>query len=109
MVDLIGIERDAFYGMQADFDKFADEMKEMLSRGADTDKRLGDWVDSQYVLNTLQISERTLQTFRDNGTLAYSQIGHKMFYKPKDVEAIFQTVEDYKKDAYWRERSKKSK
>ncbi len=87
-------------------------MKTMLSRGADTDKRLGDWVDSQYVLNTLQISERTLQTlqtFRDNGTLAYSQIGHKMFYKPKDVEAIFQTVEDYKKDAYWRERSKKSK
>lgn len=82
-------------------------MKEMLSRGADTDKRLGDLVDSQYVLNTLQISERTLQTFRDNGTLAYSQIGHKMFYKPKDVEAIFQTVEDYKKDAYWRERSKK--
>ena len=51
--------------------------KRMFNRDADTDKRLGDWVDSQYVLNTLQISERTLQTFRDNGTLAYSQIGHK--------------------------------
>ena len=69
----------------------------MFNRDADTDKRLGDWVDSQYVLNTLQISERTLQTFRDNGTLAYSQIGHKMFYKPKDVEATFRTVDDYKK------------
>lgn len=109
MVDLIGIERDAFYGMQADFNKFADEMKEMLSRGADTDKRLGNWVDSQYVLKTLQISERTLQTFRDNGTLAYSQIGHKMFYKPEDVEAIFQEVDDYKKDAYWRKHSKRNK
>ena len=109
MVDLIGIERDAFYGMQADFDKFADEMKKMLSRGADIDKRLGNWVDSQYVLKTLQISERTLQTFRDNGTLAYSQIGHKMFYKPEDVEAIFQEVDDYKKNAYWRKHSKKNK
>lgn len=109
MIDLIGIERDAFYGMQADFEKFADEMKEMLSRGADTDKRLGNWVDSQYVLKTLQISERTLQTFRDNGTLAYSQIGHKMFYKPEDVEAIFQEVDDYKKDAYWRKHSKRNK
>ena len=109
MIDLIGIERDAFYGMQADFDKFADEMKEMLSRGADTDKRLGNWVDSQYVLKTLQISERTLQTFRDNGTLAYSQIGHKMFYKPEDIEAIFQEVDDYKKDAYWRKHSKRNK
>ena len=64
----------------------------MFNRDADTDKRLGDWVDSQYVLNTLQISERTLQTFRENGKLAYSKIDGKFFYKPEDVQAILTDV-----------------
>ena len=32
MLELVGIERETFYGMQADFDKFACEMKAMLSR-----------------------------------------------------------------------------
>ena len=49
MLELVGIERETFYGMQADFDKFACEMKAMLSRGADTDKRLGKWIDSKYI------------------------------------------------------------
>ena len=45
----------------------------------------------------LRISPRTLQTLRDNGTLAYSQIGHKIFYKPEDVQSIVQLVEDRRK------------
>jgi hypothetical protein len=32
------------------------------------------WVDSKYICDTLQISPRTLQTFHDNGKLAYSKI-----------------------------------
>ena len=52
-----------------------------------------------------RISPRTLQTLRDNGTLAYSQIGHKIFYKPEDVQRIARLVEDRRKDAAWRGRS----
>ena len=109
MLELVGIERETFYGMQADFDKFACEMKAMLSRGADTDKRLGKWIDSKYICDSLQISPRTLQTFRDNGKLAYSQIDRKIFYKPEDVQAILKEVEDYKKDVIWRKRNKRGK
>ena len=109
MIELVGIERETFYGMQADFDKFACEMKAMLSRGADTDKRLGKWLDSKHICDSLQISPRTLQTFRDNGKLAYSQIDRKIFYKPEDVQAILTDVEDYKKDAIWRKRNKRDK
>ena len=36
----------------------------------------------------LNISKRTLQTYRDNGTLPYSQINHKVYYKPEDVEQV---------------------
>ena len=59
----------------------------MASRG--TDKKLGEWLDNQDVCQMLNISPRTLQTLRDNGTLAYSQINRKMYYKPVDVESIF--------------------
>jgi hypothetical protein len=52
------------------------------------DKSLQRWLDNQDVCQILNISKRTLQTYRDNGTLAYAQINHKMYYKPEDVEKV---------------------
>lgn len=48
------------------------------------------WIDNQDVLQTLHISKRTLQTFRDNGTLPYSKIQGKFYYKVSDVEQLLQ-------------------
>jgi len=82
------------------------QMKEMAGRG--TDKRLGEWLDrsnlfacqskNQDVCQILNISPRTLQTLRDNGTLAYSQINRKVYYKPEDVEGILHVVTEREKD-----------
>ena len=74
------------------------QMKAMAGRG--TDKRLGEWLDNQDVCQILNISPRTLQTLRQNGTLAYSQIEHKIYYKPEDVERIIPLVEVRKKDTH---------
>ncbi len=79
------------------FNSFVLQMMAMRSRG--TDKRLGEWLDNQDVCQILNISPRTLQTLRQNGTLAYSQIEHKIYYKPEDVERIIPFVEVWKKDA----------
>ena len=49
-------------------------------------------MDNQEVCQQLNISPRTLQTLRDNGTLAYSQINHKVFYRPEDVLRIVKPV-----------------
>ena len=51
---------------------------------------------------TLKISKRTLQTLRDNGTLAYTKIGNRTYYLPEDVERIVTKVEDRRKDARYR-------
>ena len=75
-------------------------MTEIGNRG--TNKCLGDWLDNDEVCRNLKISKRTLQTLRDNGTLAYSQISHKTYYKPEDVESIMRVVAERKKDAAWR-------
>lgn len=50
------------------------------------DKSLQKWLDNQDVCQLLGISKRTLQTYRDNGTLPYTQINHKIYYRPQDVE-----------------------
>jgi len=69
----------------------------MASRG--NDKGLGDWIDNQDVCQMLNISPRTLQTLRDNGTLAYSQINRKVYYKPEDVESILRYVTGREKES----------
>ena len=48
------------------------------------------WLDNQDVCRILNISKRTLQSYRDSGKLAFSQINHKIYYKPNDVETFLQ-------------------
>ena len=105
-MEIINIEKEAFEGFEAQFNHFVKKMKEMGNRG--TDKRLGEWLDNDDVCRILRISQRTLQTLRDNGTLAYSQISHKTYYKPEDVQSVIDIVKDRKKDAAWRKPRKKS-
>ena len=97
-MEVISIERSTYEELLTSFNSFISQMKVMAGRG--TDKRLGEWLDNQDVCQILNISPRTLQTLRQNGTLAYSQIEHKNYYKPEDIERIIPLVEVRKKDAY---------
>ena len=97
-MEVISIERSTYEELLTSFNSFVLQMKAMAGRG--TDKRLGEWLDNQDVCQILNISPRTLQTFRQNGTLAYSQIEHKVYYKPEDVERIIPLVEDKRKEAW---------
>lgn len=56
-------------------------------------KAMGEWIDNQDACLLLGVSPRTLQAFRDNGTLAYGQISHKIYYKPEDVQKLLPLVE----------------
>ena len=89
-MEVISIERSTYEELLTSFNSFVTKMKEMASRGKD--KGLGDWLDNQNVCQMLNISPRTLQTLRDNGTLAFSQIYRKVYYKPEDVERILHVV-----------------
>jgi hypothetical protein len=96
-MEVISIERSTYEELLTSFNSFVAKMKEMASRGKD--KGLGDWLDNQDVCQMLNISPRTLQTLRDNGTLAYSQINRKVYYKPEDVESILHVVAGRDKDS----------
>ena len=96
-MEVISIERSTYEELLTSFNNFVNQMKVMADRG--TDKRLGEWLDNQDVCQILNISPRTLQTLRQNGTLAYSQIEHKTYYKPEDVERIIPLAEEKRKIA----------
>lgn len=48
------------------------------------------WIDNQDVMQMLHISQRTLQTLRSNGTIPYSKIRGKFYYKVSDIEKLLQ-------------------
>ena len=96
-MEVISIERSTYEELLTSFNSFVTKMKEIANRGKD--KGLGDWLDNQDVCQMLNISPRTLQTLRDNGTLAYSQTNRKLFYKPVDVESILHVVAGKDKDS----------
>ncbi|MAT90237.1 MAG: DNA-binding protein [Flavobacteriaceae bacterium] len=62
-----------------------------LIRQSRAERLKNTWIDNQDVLQTLHISKRTLQTFRKNGTLPYSKVQGKFYYKVSDIEELLQS------------------
>lgn len=85
-MEVLIIQKEAFEEMAAKFCRFTERVDALLAKQGG--KSPNGWMDNQEVCRQLNISPRTLQTLRDNGTLAYSQINHKVFYKPEDVMRI---------------------
>jgi exonuclease VII small subunit len=90
-MEIINIEARAFEAMAAQFEQFVKRVETLCVR---KDKSLRKWLDNQDVCLLLNISKRTLQTYRDNGTLPYSQIGHRMYYKTEDVEKVLNQLKN---------------
>ena len=80
-MEVISIERSTYEGLLTSFNSFVAKMKEMASRSNDkgffaskaNKFERGDWLDNQDVCQMLNISPRTLQTIRNNGTFLLRQ------------------------------------
>ena len=44
------------------------------------------WLDNQEVILLLKVSKRTLQSYRDESKIPFSQIGNKLYYRASDVD-----------------------
>ena len=71
-MEIISIDKKTFEEMVSRFDELVTRAGALCPK--DDDKKMSGWMDSQDVCILLNISPRTLQTLRDNGRLAYSQI-----------------------------------
>jgi len=99
-MEIVNIDAQTFEKMLSKFERFATRMETLCRLHGDKDMK--EWLDNQDVCLLLNISLRTLQTLRDNGTLAYTRINHKIYYKAEDVEKIVPLVEDKRKEAVYK-------
>ena len=49
------------------------------------------WLDNIELMQLLKISKRTAQHYRDDGLLAFSQVGNKIYYRLLDIEALLKS------------------
>lgn len=82
---IIAIEEKTFEQIIQHIKFFSERVKELCGNKVNI-----EWLDNQEVCQLLNISKRTLQSYRDNRILPYSQIGYKCFYKKKDIEKLIE-------------------
>lgn len=85
-MEIINIEKSVFEAIMARFETFATRLENLFDKHGD--KSLDKWLDNQNVCQILNISPRTLQAYRDTGRLAFTQVNHKIYYKPQDVQKL---------------------
>ena len=85
-MEIVTIEKKTFEEMKSRFNQFSEHVRQLCSRYRPPEKM--NWLDNADVCEKLNVSKRTLQTYRDGGLLAYSQSNHKIYYRLEDVEAF---------------------
>ena len=88
------ILREIAQNPQTDFEKAIAQLpcmqalSQSLPFGEVGGTSLENWLDGQNVMQALHISPRTLQTLRTNGTLPFSRLGRKLYYRKQDILKI---------------------
>ncbi len=87
-MEIVSIEKEVFEKMVSRFKTFVNEMEQIHQNHQG--KTMGEWVDNQDVCFILNISPRTLQSYRDSGKIGFSKINHKVYYKLSDIQAFIE-------------------
>ena len=83
-MNVITIESEAFKQIM---DKLQSLEERFIKLKIDAQTPLTErWLDNQDILLLLKISKRTLQSYRDERKIPFSQVGAKIYYKASDVE-----------------------
>ena len=98
------IEAGIFEEMLARADSLSAQVDRLYEKNRE--KKPGEWMDNQDVCLRLDISPRTLQTLRDTGRLAFTQIQRKIYYRPEDVEKLMVYAAMKRKEKAVREKRK---
>ena len=81
-MEVITIQSDAFQQIISKLDSLEANVKHIARQQPLSEP----WLDIAETCSLLNVSKRTLQTYRDNGTLSFSKIGGKIYFNATDVE-----------------------
>lgn len=79
-MEIIAIEERTFELMKKRFEDFVVQVEKLCNQNQKT-----EWPNNEQVCEMLKISKRTLQSYRDNGTLFFGNIFFFEFYSRKWV------------------------
>lgn len=65
-------------------------LKALLKEEYTMGRELDGLMDNADFIRTMDICARTAQTWRDEGKIAYSKIGKKIYYQASDIEAFLE-------------------
>ena len=91
-MDIIAIKSKTFEQMKERFKGFSNQVKDLCGDNQDKEQ----WLGNEDVCALLQISLRTLQSYRDSGMLPFSLIGRKYYYRVSDMQ---QLIDNSKKES----------
>lgn len=87
-MEIVIIQRKTFNELIKRFEVLNSKIK--LLQEMHSLKTMNGWLDSQQVCTILNINSRTLQTYRNNGKIGFSQINHKIFYKQSEIQRLLE-------------------
>ena len=87
-MQIVTIDARTFEAWKKKFEEFIERMDKIC---APHRKKKETWLDNSDVCRLLNVSARTMQTYRDTGKLPYSQINGKLYYKSLDIKAFVQS------------------
>lgn len=89
--EFIMIEKDIFNKMLerlAKFERFVNILYNKYNPNKDT-----KWLDTKEVCSILCVTPKTLQVYRENGKLGFSQIEGKILYLKSDIQTFLDNNE----------------
>ncbi|MBW7941048.1 MAG: helix-turn-helix domain-containing protein [Candidatus Kuenenia stuttgartiensis] len=93
-MEVIAIQKSALEGMKNDIKELL-ELTENVTRKYSPIFKQVKWLDNQEVCLMMNITKRTLQTYKDKGLLPYSKLNRKNYYKLSDVRALLEAGQPY--------------
>ncbi|MBK5722286.1 helix-turn-helix domain-containing protein [Dysgonomonas sp. Marseille-P4677] len=88
-MEITNIDKAVFENMILQFRNFKNRIDSLCRKYKS--KELSQWIDNQDVCLMLNISPRTLQTYRDTGRISFSRINNKIYYKVSDIEELLKS------------------
>ena len=93
-MEVIAIQKTVLDGMKGDLKDLLELTESAIQKYSPIFKE-EQWLDNQEACLMMNITKRTLQTYKDKGLLPYSKLNRKNYYKLSDVKALLEAGQPY--------------
>lgn len=98
-MEVIAIQKSAFKSLTQELDDML-ELTQTVSHAYASIFKEEKWLDNQEVCLMLNITKRSLQTYKDKGLLPYSKLNRKNYFKLSDVKALLEFNKSIKEERH---------